>query len=244
MSAPCFVYEDAMERLDKFISSMGLASRKDVKKMIRNGEISVDNTVCRDPGEKYEEGQMLNFGGEVMPLKIRFYYMMNKPQGYLSATQDRDDKTVIDLLSLRLRAQGLFPAGRLDRDSCGLLILTNDGDFAHKIMSPHHRVDKLYFVRYEGRLLPETEEMFRSGMTIDGDEKCLPAKIEITDGSTAFVTVQEGKYHQVKRMIRKCNASVVYLKRISIGPLRLDESLEEGEVRELTDHEIAAFFGE
>lgn len=228
-----------MERLDKFISCMGLATRREVKQMVRKGLISVDGAVCRDPGEKYSEGQILSFAGRSMPLKIRFYYMMNKPDGYLSATEDKDDRTVMELLSPRLQAQGLFPAGRLDRDSHGLLLLTNDGDFAHKVMSPRHRVDKLYFIQYEGTLMPGSCTVFESGMTIDGGEKCLPAKLEILEGNSAYVTVQEGKYHQVKRMIKACGGAVVYLKRLSIGPVRLDESLKEGEIRELTEAEVS-----
>jgi len=233
-----------MERLDKFLSGMGLATRKEVKTMVRRGEISVDGVVCRDSGEKYEEGQQVSIRGRISTLQSRFYYMMNKPDGYLSSTEKRGEATVIDLLSPQLQAQGLFPAGRLDRDSHGLLLLTNDGDFAHKIMSPRHRVDKLYFVRYEGVLDKNAPEIFASGMTIDGGEQCLPAKIELAGENEAYITVQEGKYHQVKRMIRCVGGTVTYLKRIAIGTLELDKNLAEGEVRHLTSEEITQLLGE
>ena len=221
---------------------MGLASRKEVKALVRRGEITVDGKICRDSGEKYEEGQTLSFGGRKYVLKSRFYYMMNKPDGYLSSTEKRGEKTVIDLLPPQIQAQEVFPAGRLDRDSHGLLLLTNDGDFAHLVMSPKHRVDKLYFVRYEGTLAPDAEALFASGMTIDGGEICLPARLERLEGGVALITVQEGKYHQVKRMVHVCGAKVTYLKRLSIGGIRLDEALAEGEIRELTEVEISEIF--
>lgn len=229
-----------MERLDKLISAMGLASRREVKLLVRRGEICVEGRVCRDAGEKYEEGLSAVFCGREIILKSRFYYMMNKPAGYLSATQDRGDKTVVDLLPPQLKAQGLFPAGRLDRDSHGLLILTNDGDFAHRIMSPRHRVDKLYYVRYEGVLNKNAPGLFADGLTIDGGECCRPARLEPCAQGEAYVTVQEGKYHQVKRMIQAVGGRVNYLKRLAIGPVTLDTGLEEGCTRELTEAELKA----
>ena len=221
---------------------MGLASRKEVKALVRRGEIAVNGRVCRDSGEKYDEGQTLSFCGRKYVLKSRFYYMMNKPDGYLSSTEERGEKTVIDLLPPQIQAQEVFPAGRLDRDSHGLLLLTNDGDFAHLVMSPKHRVDKLYFVRYDGVLSPDAEALFASGMTIDGGETCLPARLERTGENEALITVQEGKYHQVKRMVKRAGAAVTYLKRLSIGSIRLDEALSEGEIRPLTEEEISEIF--
>ena len=219
---------------------MGLASRREVKELVRRGEIWVDGMLCRDPGEKYEEGTPAAFCGRPVILKSRFYYMMNKPAGYLSATEDREKKTVMDLLAPQQKAQGLFPAGRLDRDSYGLLLLTNDGDFAHRIMSPRHHINKLYYVRYEGTLNKNAQEMFACGMLIDGGEHCRPAKLELCAEGEAYVTVQEGKYHQVKRMLWAVGGKVYYLKRLAIGPLSLDPGLEEGAVRELRADELSA----
>lgn len=228
-----------MERLDKLISAMGLASRREVKALVRHGDIRVEGVVCRDPAERYEEGTQASFCGRPVLLKSRFYYMMNKPAGYLSATEDRREKTVMDLLSPQLQAQGLFPAGRLDRDSHGLLLLTNDGDFAHRVMSPRQHVDKLYYVRYEGVLNKNAQEIFARGMMIDGGEQCLPANLALCGEGEAYVTVQEGKYHQVKRMIWAVGGKVCYLKRLAVGPVRLDPGLAEGAVRELTAQELS-----
>ena len=218
---------------------MGLASRREVKLLVRRGEIRVEGIVCHDPGEKYEEGLCATLCGRPVILKSRFYYMMNKPAGYLSSTEERGEKTVMDLLTPQLKAQSLFPAGRLDRDSHGLLILTNDGDFAHRILSPKYHVDKLYYVRYEGVLNVDAQEMFEKGLRIDGGEICSPAKLELCGQGEALITISEGKYHQVKRMLNAVGGSVYFLKRMAIGSVRLDPDLKEGDIRELTTSELS-----
>ncbi|MBQ1504261.1 MAG: rRNA pseudouridine synthase [Oscillospiraceae bacterium] len=233
-----------MERLDRFLSAMGLASRKDAALLARRGEIWVNGAPCRDPAKKFPEGTEAEIRGVRTVLKTRFYYMMNKPAGYLSSTEKRGEATVIDLLSPQLQAQGLFPAGRLDRDSVGLLVLTNDGDFAHKVMSPRHKVDKVYEISYAGVLDIHAPERFRQGIEIDGGEVCESASLSLLGDNRALVTIHEGRYHQVKRMIAAVGGEVTFLRRISIGALRLDPALAEGEVRELSPEECLALLGE
>ena len=229
-----------MERLDKLLSAMGVCARRETAAMAKRGEIRVDGEVCRDPARKFAEGTAAEVRGEKLILKSRFYYMMNKPEGVLSSTEKRGDRTVVDLLPPRQQAQGLFPAGRLDRDSVGLLLLTNDGDLAHKLLSPKRHVDKIYQIRYKGTLDNHAPERFAAGLEIDGGELCLPAKLELTDGDKALVTLHEGKFHQVKRMIAAVGGEVYSLRRVAFGPLRLDETLEPGAFRELTREELEA----
>ncbi len=229
-----------MERLDKLLSAMGVATRKETAVLAKRGEIRVDGEICRDPARRFAEGTPAEVRGEKLILKSCFYYMMNKPEGLLSSTEKRGEKTVIDILPPRLQAQGLFPAGRLDRDSIGLLLLTNDGDLAHKILSPRRRVDKLYEIRYKGTLDKHACERFSEGLEIDGGERCENAKLELLEGDRALVTIHEGKFHQVKRMIAAVGGEVYFLRRLAVGPLRLDEALAPGDVRELTENELSA----
>lgn len=229
-----------MERLDKLLSAMGVLTRRETAALAKRGEIRADGEICRDPAKKFAEGTVAEVRGERLILKSRFYYMMNKPDGVLSSTEKRGEKTVIDILPPRLQAQGLFPAGRLDRDSVGLLLLTNDGDLAHRILSPRHHVDKLYEIRYKGTLDKHASARFAAGLEIDGGEKCESAHLELLEGDRALVTIHEGKFHQVKRMIAAVGGEVYYLRRLAVGPLRLDENLAPGQFRELTQDELSA----
>ncbi len=228
-----------MERIDKLLANMGLGSRKEIKAMVKRGEILINGTICKDAAEKVDvASDVVIAEGRALRLRTSFSFMMNKPAGYLSASRDERGATVMDLLSEEHQRLGLFPAGRLDKDSEGLLILTNDGAFAHALMSPRHHVDKRYFVRYDGILHEHAVIAFEKGITIDGGERCLPAKLELLDPGEAIVTVQEGRYHQVKRMIAAVGGRVIYLKRLAVGPVLLDETLRPGEYRELTDEEF------
>jgi len=226
------------QRLDKILSNLGFGSRKEIGALIRSGRVTVDGKVCKSADEKVDpENQSLCFCGEEVEYRQYEYIMMNKPAGYLSATEDNRQKTVIELLPDRLQRIGLFPAGRLDRDSEGLLLLTNDGAAAHAIISPKKNIDKLYYVKYTGQLHPDTKEKFEAGIEIDGGEICLPAKIELIGEGEAEITVHEGKFHQVKRMISAAGGEVTYLKRLRIGEIKLDKNLEVGQIRRLSGAE-------
>ncbi len=227
-----------MERIDKVLANMGLGSRKEIKAMVRRGEIRINGLLCTDAAAKVDlTMDEVTAAGRALRLRTTFSFMMNKPAGYLSASRDDRDVTVIDLLSQEHRRLGLFPAGRLDRDSEGLLILTNDGAFAHALTAPRRHVDKRYYVRYDGALQDCAEIHFREGILIDGGDRCLPAELERLEPGEAVVTVHEGRYHQVKRMIAAAGGKVTYLRRLSIGPVSLDPDLAPGAYRELSDEE-------
>ena len=228
------------ERLDKILANLGVGSRKDLKLRIKRGEVAVDGVVVRDPEEKFDpETASLAVCGVPVRYRRYLYLMMHKPAGYLTATEDRNAATVLDLLDEQYRGFDLFPAGRLDKDSEGLLLLTNDGALTHKILSPKNHVDKLYYIRYEGAFAPDAEKRFAEGLPIDGGYVCMPAILERLGENEAYVTIREGKYHQVKRMAEACGAHVVYLKRLRMGSLVLDESLPLGKYRMLSDTEEA-----
>ena len=175
---------------------------------------------------------------ELLPYHRYVYLMMNKAAGYLTATEDKKAATVFDLLETKYHRMGVFPVGRLDKDSEGLLLLTNDGELAHRLLSPKNHVDKLYYIRYQGTFDGDAPKRFAEGLHIDGNYQCMPAKLELLPEQGAYVTVQEGRYHQVKRMVQACGAEVAFLKRLAIGPLRLDEELHTGAYRELTEQEV------
>lgn len=230
-----------MERVDKILAGMGLGSRKEIKALVKQGAVVINGVICKDPGDKIDvERDEVSVSGRMLRLRTTYTFMMHKPAGYLSASRDDRDVTVIELLSEEHRRLGLFPAGRLDKDSEGLLILTNDGPFAHALTAPRRHVDKLYAIRYDGVLRESAEAEFAAGIAIDGGETCLEAELCRTAPGEALVTVHEGRYHQVKRMIAACGGEVTYLKRLRIGPLPLDEGLLPGEYRELTDGELSA----
>ena len=231
------------QRIDKLVASTGLYTRSEVKKLIRAGLVLVDGMAVRSGEEKVDpETVEISAEGQVLTWRRYTWLMMNKPAGLLSATEDNRQKTVLDLLPQELQRQNLFPVGRLDKDTEGLLLLTNDGAAAHELLSPKKHVDKVYFTRTAGRLTEEDCRMFREGIRLDDGLECLPAELEILSAgeeSEAYVTLREGKFHQVKRMLAYCGKPVVYLKRFRMGNLTLDESLEKGKYRFLTDSEVS-----
>lgn len=227
------------QRLDRLLASTGKWSRREVKQLVRQGRVLVDGAPAPSPETKYDPAAaVLTVDGEDIGWRAVTWLMMNKPAGVLSATEDGREKTVIDLLPAELRRLGLFPVGRLDRDTEGLLLLTDDGGLAHRLLSPRHHVDKEYFVRVEGRLTQEDAEAFRRGMVLGDGLRCLPAELELLGDSEALVTLREGKYHQVKRMLADRGKPVRYLKRLRMGNLTLDPALKSGEFRFLTDTEL------
>ena len=227
------------QRLDKIIASTGRFSRREVKELIRRGQVLVDGVPARSAQEKADpEAAEITVQGEPLVYRRFTWVMLNKPAGYLSATEDGRGATVLDLLPPELRRQGLFPVGRLDKDTEGLLLLTNEGGLAHDLVSPRRHVDKEYYVRVEGRLTEEDCRAFAAGMALDDGLVCQPAELEIlradAAGSEAHVTLREGKFHQVKRMLAQRGKPVTYLERIRMGSLRLDPALPRGAFRFLT----------
>lgn len=232
-----------MERLDKVLSNLGYGSRKEIKSMVKDGIVKIDGKVVKDSALSIDpEKNEIYIGDEKVLYRKFIYLMMNKPAGVVSATFDNYDKTVIDLLDVEHAVFEPFPVGRLDKDTVGFLLLTNDGELNHRLISPKWHVDKLYYARIDKPVGEEDVKAFKEGITLDDGYKCLPAGLEIInsdqDGAEVHVTLQEGKFHQVKRMFQSLDKKVVYLKRAAFGPLTLDESLEEGEYRELSEEEL------
>lgn len=231
-----------MMRLDKYLSDLGIGTRKDVRKIIKEGRVSVGSVCVTEPAHSVLLTDLIKLDDETLAYEEFSYIMLNKPAGYLSASQDSRDKTVLDLLKAPV-PKGLFPAGRLDKDTHGLVLLTNDGILSHRLLSPKRHVDKTYFVQVDGTLSEKDIAAFADGMALE-DFVCLPAKLEILksndSSSDALVTIHEGKFHQIKRMFLRIDREVLYLKRLSIGPLILDPSLNEGEYRRLTPEEISS----
>ena len=232
----------AMERLDKILSSTGHWSRREVKELVKQGRVSVDGQKVKKPEDKCDSAQAeIRVDGQVVDCAPFVYLMLHKPAGLLSATEDKDQKTVIDLMPEHLRRRGLFPVGRLDKDTEGLLVLTDDGAMAHALLSPKKHVDKVYYAEVEGQVNEEDVAALGAGMILGDGLECLPAGLEILeDGSKCLVTLREGKYHQVKRMLAARGKPVRYLKRLSMGGLRLDDGLEKGQWRVMTAQEITA----
>ena len=227
-----------MIRLDKLLAHSGYGSRKEVKELIRKGQVSVNEVVIKDDDFKVDEvNDEVIVEGIIVDYQKFIYIMMNKPDGVLSATYDPKDPIVLDLIE-DTPTRGLFPVGRLDKDSEGLLLITNDGKLAHELLSPKKHVDKVYYIEYEGELVSDVKERFKEGIILEDNYKCLPASIELLNDNKAYVTISEGKFHQVKRMINMCNGEVTYLKRIKFGPLELDNFLKEGEYRFLSNLEL------
>ena len=228
-----------VQRLDKFISSqLVTVSRKDAREMIKRGEVSVNGTVERSAERKIDaKRDAVTLRGETVGFKKHLYIMLNKPADVVCATRDGLSETVLELLPPELRRTGLFPAGRLDKDTVGFVLITDDGELAHRILSPKNHVDKEYFVRLRDDIPAGAEDMFAEGFELDG-EKCLPAKLVRLDMRECRLTLREGKYHQIKRMFEALGNEVVYLKRESIAGIKLDEKLSEGQARELTNDEL------
>ena len=233
----------ALQRLDKLISAATTLSRKDVKALVKTGRITVDGKRVSSADEKYDHlAAEIRVDGEIISYKKNHYFMLNKPAGFLSATEDSRDRTVLDLLEENDRAFDLFPAGRLDKDSEGLLILTDDGEYCHNIISPKKHVYKTYYVEVEAPLEETDCDAFEKGIVLGDGMVCLPGKLEIPGEKTGLVTIREGKFHQVKRMLGSLGKKVTYLKRLSIGGLVLDGSLAKGEYREMTETEVQKVF--
>ena len=229
-----------MERLDKILANTGRWSRKEARELVRAGRVAVDGAVVRAPEVKTDPAARFTVDGEDVSGEKLVYLMLHKPAGLVSATEDPRQPTVLELLPAHLRRVGLFPAGRLDKDTEGLLLLTNDGPLAHRLLSPRRHVDKTYFVRVDGALDGADAAAFAAGMTLDDGLECLPAGLEVLETpDTAIVTLREGKYHQIKRMLAQRGKPVLYLKRLTMGPLTLDPALEKGAWRPLTAEELA-----
>ena len=230
-----------MIRLDKYLADMSIGTRTEVKKAIRQGRVRVDNQVLKIPETKIDEmNQKVLFDDKLVSYQNFEYYMLNKPAGVISATKDTKEQTVLDLISDKQR-KDLFPVGRLDKDTEGLLLITNDGELAHRLLSPSKHVDKVYYAKIDGRVTEEDQKAFANGVSLGNDEVAKSAMLEILDQgdvSEISLTIQEGKFHQVKRMFESVGKRVIYLKRISMGSLVLDENLKPGEYRALTKKEI------
>lgn len=233
-----------MVRLDKILAATGRWSRREVKDLIRKSRVTLDGRLAASPDEKADPAAArICVDGEPVVWEEFVYIMLNKPAGLLSATEDSRQKTVLDLLTPELRRRGLAPVGRLDKDTEGLLLLTDDGELTHRLLSPRYHVDKVYFARVEGDLTEADAAAFAAGITLGDGLRCLPARLEIMTGNTCLVTVQEGKFHQVKRMLANRGKPVKYLKRLSMGALRLDEELQPGQFRRLTESELRSLRG-
>lgn len=229
-----------MERLDKILASQGVGTRSEVRRLIRTGRVAVDGVFTRAADEKLDPtAHTIVADGRTICYKKHLYIMMNKPDGVVSASNDSHVKTVIDILPDDLRRKGLFPVGRLDKDTTGLLVITDDGAFAHAVTSPGKKVFKTYRVTLDGALTSDSIALLRDGVTIDGNEVCLPAQVAVLDEEHFIYEIRicEGKYHQIKRMAQAVGRSVTALRRTAVGRLALDPSLGAGEVRELTDQE-------
>ncbi len=235
-----------MERIDKLLVQGGVGSRRDVQKIIRDGRVQINGEICKKSETKVNENSdEIAVDGQAVNCEKYVYIMMNKPAGVVSATVDNRDKTVIDILPREMKRNGLFPAGRLDKDTEGLLIITNDGDFAHRMLSPKKHVDKTYIAELDKSITEEIVRKFKDGVIFADGTKCLPAKLEIgesVDKRIGIVTICEGKFHQVKKMFEVFGIKVVHLKRISVGQLYLDGNLPIGGCKLMTDLDKKSIF--
>lgn len=230
-------------RLDRLVSEGSALTRSQAAKAIRGGSVTLNGVPVRRPEQRVDENtDRICLGGKPVCYQRFHYYLMDKPTGLITASRDREAGTVLDLLPAEVKKQGVFPVGRLDKDTSGLLLLTDDGDFAHRVISPGSHVNKVYLAEVEGALLPETALRFREGIVLKDGTECLPAELEILRANTCLVTVQEGKYHQVRRMLAAAGNPVVTLRRLQIGALRLPDNSEPGSWRELSEEEKAKVF--
>jgi 16S rRNA pseudouridine516 synthase len=251
-------------RLDKILADSGLGTRSSVRDLIKSGKVKINDVIEKDAGRKVDtEVDIISCGGEVISFSEKVYYMLNKPAGVITATEDKNQKTVLDLITDKKR-RDLFPVGRLDKDTVGLLLITNDGQLAHRLLAPGKHVAKKYLVRVDGIITEEISSAICSGVDIGDDKPTAPAELEniravapvesenirepgevealAPDGDEviyeAVITITEGRYHQIKRMFEAFGLNVIYLKRLSMGSLTLDPELEEGQWRYLTDEEV------
>lgn len=230
------------ERLDKLIASQGLLSRNDVKSMVKRGEVTVNGAVVKDSALKVSYEDDIKIRGESLSQTEYIYIMLNKPKGVVSASEDKRDKTVVDILPDELKRKNLFPAGRLDKDTTGFSLITDNGDFAHRILSPARHVDKTYIATVSEKIdFENAKKAFADGVILGDGTVLLSAHLELLEdnqNNVFKVIIKEGKYHQIKRMFASLGTSVIELKRIAIGGLALDPGLEEGEARIITEDEL------
>ncbi|MGJ7920376.1 pseudouridine synthase [Neobacillus sp. LXY-4] len=229
-------------RIDKMLANLGYGSRKEVKQILKAGTVKINDNVVKDAKQHVNlDSDVVTLNGEVLEYRQFIYLMMNKPPGVISATEDTKDETVIDLLDMADAVYEPFPVGRLDKDTEGLLLITNDGQLAHRLLSPKKHVPKMYFAQIDGEVTAEDVEAFKHGVTLDDGYLTKPGELTILKSgirSEIELTITEGKFHQVKRMFQAVGKKVVYLKRMTMGPLQLDEELELGEYRDLTEEEL------
>ena len=230
------------ERFDKIIATQFNISRKDARIAIRRGKATLDGKILRDFGALVDTNSDITFNGQALNYKKFIYILMNKPKGVLSASSDKNKQTVVDLVPENLRRQGLFPVGRLDKDTTGFLIITDDGEFAHKAISPKYEVYKNYIVTLDGKLTDEMVKAFAEGIVLADGTVCRKAELQILSDCIARVKICEGKYHQIKRMFGVVGLGVNELKRESVGGLSLPENLREGDCIELSEQEIKEIF--
>lgn len=231
-----------MERIDKIVARELNIGRADAKSLIKSGKVFLNGSPVKSVNERLdEERDILNIDGKEIKLRKFVYIMMNKPKGVISSTDGRktNEKTVIDILPNDMKRKNLFPAGRLDKDTTGFVLITDDGDFAHRILSPKHHIPKTYIATLDKPFNDEIIKAFESGITI-GEDLCMPARLEAVDGDykKGRVTISQGMYHQIKRMFKRCGIEVVELERIKMGKLCIDDKLLRGECRYLDENEV------
>lgn len=230
-------------RLDKYLVHTGYGSRSEVQKLVKSKRVKINDEVAKKPDCNLNpETDVVKVRDEIVDYAEFYYYIMNKPQGCITATEDPKHETVIDLLDSKVKGRNLSPVGRLDKDTEGLLILTNDGKFNHELLSPKYHVDKVYYAEVDGKVVEEDQKAFEEGIDIGEKKVCMPAHLEIIEAgeqsSKVYITIKEGKFHQVKRMMRARGKEVTFLKRIKMGGLMLPEDLETGHYRQLTAQEL------
>ena len=229
-------------RLDRWLATLSLGSRSEVREWIRGGKAAVNGRIIRDPALSFDpEQDSPSLGGKALDGRIMRHVIMHKPAGVISASEDRRERTCVDLID-ETRRRDLFPVGRLDRDTEGLLLITNDGDLCHRLLTPSRHVDKVYYARISGKVTEEDVRGFASGLQVDADFRAMPAQLRILRSdsvSEVEIVIREGKFHQIKRMFRAVGKEVLYLKRLSMGSLTLDPALEAGAWRRLTADELA-----
>ena len=231
-----------MMRLDKFLCETGFGTRSQVKEMLKKGQVTVNGVAAKKPEQKIDEHKdQITCQGKTASYEKYVYYMLHKPAGVVSATEDKREKTVLDLLKSEDRRDRIFPVGRLDKDTEGFLLLTDDGDLAHRLLSPRKHVDKTYYAKIAGSVTEAHRERFREGLDIGDEKKTLPAMLEILASEPETIeiriTIHEGRFHQVKRMFEAVGCKVTYLKRLSMGAVALDETLAPGDYRPLNEKE-------
>jgi len=231
-------YRTLQKRLDKFLCDLNIGTRSQVKSFIKKGMVTVNDVIVKKSECKVSESDIICFQGQILSSEEYSYYMFHKPAGIISATEDSMHQTVLDYFKEE-PCKNLYPVGRLDKDTEGLLLITNDGELGHRLLSPRHHIPKTYYVELHNSITQEDIHLLESGIDIGEKRLTLPAKIQSISENILYITITEGKYHQIKRMFEAVNNKVIYLKRISMGELTLDETLEKGEYRRLTPDEIS-----